>query len=330
MSLLKKLLAALFLASAVGAAAYYIPRLSVSGTLAVSGVVEIQEVRLGSKLGGRVAEVPVKEGDVVEPGQLLVLFETPELAAQHQQQQSRVTWAQANLDKAKNGSRPEELRQAKAELESLQADLTLAEAEFQRIGTLFQDKKLTRADHDAAVAGRQRMRGRVASAQAHYDLLCAGSRAEDIALMEAALVEAQGKLKEIEAHLAEAKVLAPERCLVEVVAIRKGDLVVPNQPVLRVLRAEDLWVKAYVPETRLREVRLGQHVAVSMDSDPLRKFRGTVFQISSESEFTPRNIQSIDERRFQVFGLKIRVEDSAGIFKSGMSAKVEFTAPASP
>ena len=237
-----------------------------------------------------------------------MLFETPELEAQHQQQQSRVAWAAANLEKAKNGSRPEEIRQAKAELDSLQADLTLAEAEFQRIETLYQDKKLTRADLDAAVAGHHRMQGRVASAQARYELMCAGSRAEDIALMEAALVKAQGKLKEIDANLAEAKVLAPERCLIEVVAVRKGDLVVPNQPVLRVLRADDLWVKAYVPETRLGEVRLGQVVTVTIDSDPQRKFRGTVFQVSSESEFTPRNIQSVDERRYQVFGLKIHVD----------------------
>lgn len=327
MSTFKKLMALLFLATAVGAAAYYIPKFAAKGDLSVSGVVEIQEVRLGSKLGGRVADVQVREGDIAQPGQLLVLFETPELAAQHQQQQSRVAWATANLEKAKNGSRPEEIRQAKAELDSLQADLTLAEAEFRRIETLYQDKKLTRADHDAAVAGHHRMQGRVASAQAHYELMCAGSRAEDIALMEAALVEAQGKLKEIEANLAEAKVTAPERCLIEVVSVRKGDLVAPHQTVLRVLRADDLWVKAYVPETRLGEVRRGQDVTVMMDSHPERKFRGTVFQVSSESEFTPRNIQSVDERRYQVFGLKIRVDDTEGIFKSGMSARVVFTAP---
>lgn len=327
MSLFKKLMSLLLLASVLGAAAYYIPKYAASGPLSVSGVVEIQEVRLGSKLGGRVAEVPVQEGDVAQPGQLLLLFETPELEAQHQQQVSRVAWAQANLDKARNGSRPEEIRQAKAELESLQADLTLAEAEFQRIEKLYQDKKLTRADYDAAVAGHNRMRGRVTSAQARYELLCAGSRVEDIALMEAALVESQGKLKEIEANLAEAKVVAPEKCLIEVVAVRKGDLVTPNQPVLRVLRADDLWVKAYVPETRLGEVRPGQVVTVTMDSDPTRPYHGTVFHISSESEFTPRNIQSVDERRYQVFGMKIRVEDTEGVFKSGMSAKVVFDAP---
>lgn len=327
MSLLKKLVCVLLMATVIGAAAYFLPKLSLSGELKVSGVVEIQEVRLGSKVGGRVADVKVKEGDVVEPGQLLVVFETPELEAQYQQQVSRVAQAQATLDKARNGFRPEEVRQARSELESLEADLAFAEQEFKRIEALYKDKKLTRGDYDTAVAARSRMQGRVASAKAHYDLLCAGTRSEDIALAEANLLEAQGKLKEMEANLAEGKVAAPERCLIEVVAVRKGDLVPPNQPVLRVLRADDLWVKAYVPETRLGEVRLGQLVDVTIDTYPGRKFRGTVYHIASESEFTPRNIQSVDERRYQVFGLKIRVEDTEGVFKSGMSANVVFNHP---
>jgi HlyD family secretion protein len=324
MSLLKKFLVVLLFAGAIGAAAYYLPQLTLTHELKVSGVVEIQEVRLGSKVGGRVADIRVREGDIAEPQQLLVVFEAPELEAQHQQQVSRVAQARANLEKAKNGFRPEEIRQARSELESLQADLALAEQEFQRIEALYKDKKLTRSDYDTAVAVRSRMQGRVAAAQAHYDMLSAGTRAEDIALAEASLLEAQGKLKEIEANLAEAKVVAPERCLVEVVSVRKGDLVPPHQPVVRVLRADDLWVKVFVPETRLGEVRLGQEVDVTIDSHPGRKFRGTVYHIAGESEFTPRNIQSIDSRRYQVFGLKIRVDDTEGIFKSGMSASVTF------
>lgn len=326
MPLIFKFVGILCLVAALMAAAYYLPGYSFSRDLSISGVVEIQEVRLGSKLGGRVAEVKIQEGELAEPGQVLVVFESPELQAQKQQQQSRVSWAEANLAKAKNGSRPEEIQKAKAELESVEADLRLAEEDLKRYGKLFEDKKLTRADFESAVAGRKRMEGRAAAAKAHYDLMYIGSRPEDIALAEASLVEARGKLQEIEANLAEAVVVAPERSIVEVVAVRKGDLLPPNQPVVRVLRADDLWVKAYVPETRLGEVRLGQQVSVKIDSYPDRKFQGTVFQVSNESEFTPRNIQSADQRRYQVFGMKIRVNDSEGIFKSGMSASVVFDA----
>jgi multidrug resistance efflux pump len=135
-------------------------------------------------------------------------------------------------------------------------------------------------------------------------------------------VEAQGKLREIEANLQEAVVRAPERVLVEVLAVRKGDVVPPNQPILRVLRADDLWVKVYVPETELGRVKLNQPAEVTVDAYPGRVFSGTVFHIAAESEFTPRNVQSVDERRHQVFGIKVRVPDPQGIFKSGMAAEV--------
>jgi multidrug resistance efflux pump len=110
--------------------------------------------------------------------------------------------------------------------------------------------------------------------------------------------------------------------LVEVVSVRKGDIIAPNQPILKVLRADDLWVKIYVPETQLGQLRLNQEVEVTVDSYPDRRFSGTIMLIAAESEFTPRNVQSADERRHQVFGVKVRVPNPEGIFKSGMAAEV--------
>src|SRR5262249_8090975 len=120
-------------------------------------------------------------------------------------------------------------------------------------------------------------------------LLENGNRAEDIAQAEAALAEVRGKLREVEAQLQEASVRAPEQAVVEVLSVRKGDVVAPNQIMLRVLRADDLWVKVYVPETELGRIGLGQKVDVTIDSYPNKRFTGTVEQIAGESEFTPRN-----------------------------------------
>jgi multidrug resistance efflux pump len=92
--------------------------------------------------------------------------------------------------------------------------------------------------------------------------------------------------------------------------------------VVRVLRADDLWVKAYVSEVDLGKVHLGHEVELTIDSFPSKRFQGVVAQIASASEFTPRNIQSVDERRHQVFAIKVRVDDPQGIFKSGMAADV--------
>jgi len=292
-------------------------------TVQLPGVVEIQEVRLGSKIGGRVAEVLVREGETVAAGQLLVSFEAPEREAQLLQQQARLAGAEADLEKARHGTREEEIRQAKSDLEAAAADLKLAEQDFDRAESLV-PKALSRSEFDAKRAALSRSRGRVASNQAHLDLLLAGTRAEDIALAEANVSEARGKLQEIQADLAEARVAAPEKAVVQVVTVRKGDLVPANQPVIRILRADDQWVKVYVPETELGRVRLNEQVSVTCDADPGRRFEGTVFQISSESEFTPRNVQSVRERRYQVFGVKVRVHDTEGVFKPGMAANVIF------
>jgi multidrug resistance efflux pump len=292
--------------------------------LRLAGVVEIQEVRLGSKIGGRVAEVCVREGDVVQPGQLLVRFEVPELEAQHQQWQARLQSMEAGLEKAKNGPRPEEIRQARSDLEVAQTNLRLARENFARIEKIYRRGGSDQAEYDATRAARDQCMGQVGAAKAKLDLLLAGTRFEDIADAEARVVEMRGKIRELEANLQEALVRAPERAVVEVLAVRKGDLVPPNQPILRVLRADDLWIKVYVPETELGKVRLGQEVAVTSDSYPGRRFTGVVRQVASESEFTPRNVQSAEERRNQVFGTKVYVADPEGVFKSGMAAEAVF------
>jgi multidrug resistance efflux pump len=121
-------------------------------------------------------------------------------------------------------------------------------------------------------------------------------------------------------------VRAPSRAVIEVLSVRKGDLVPPNQPVVRMLKADDLWVRVYVPETQLGKVRVGEKAEVSIDAYPDRRFEGEVIQIDAISEFTPRNVQSVDERRYQVFGVKVRVpqpdDPKEQVFKSGMAAEV--------
>jgi multidrug resistance efflux pump len=366
------------LVAAVLALGFFWPFRDRGRVLRLPGVVEVQEVRLGSKIGGRVAEVAVHEGDMAQPKQLLVRFHVPELEAQRAQQQARVAAVEAELERAINGPRPqekdaaraayeaaqarverlvagwreEEKEQARQELQTADADLSLALEDFERQNRLYRQNASARADYDAARAARDRARGRVAAARARYDMLMKGSRPEDIkearaeaarlkanydlleagtreedkAEIRARLAEARGKLREIEANLAEADVRAPQRAVIEVLAVRPGDLVPPNQPILRVLKADDLWVRAYVPEIELGKLRLHQPVQVTIDAYPGRRFEGTIRQIASESEFTPRNVQSADERRHQVFGIKVVVpqpeDPKERVFKSGLAAEV--------
>jgi HlyD family secretion protein len=350
---------------------WYIHRVPTS--LSLPGVVEIQEVRLSSKLGGRVKRVVIREGDLVKAGDPLVYLEAPEMRAQLEQAQARLDAARADLEKARNGSRYEEIEQARAavgsaearwqrlkagsrpeEIEQAQADLDSAEGEFRgaeqdlQRATKLGLRILSQQEIDAIRSAYTRLQGRVGSARAHLKLLKAGSRAEDIAEAAADLQKAKANLEllehgsrpediasaeargaelaarvaELKVNLQEAVIHAAEPAVVEVLAVRKGDIVTANQPVVRVLRADDLWVKVYVPETELGRVRRLETVVVTIDSYPDRRFEGTVEQVASASEFTPRNIQSADERKHQVFAIKVHVADPQGIFKSGMAATV--------
>jgi multidrug resistance efflux pump len=255
--------------------------------------------------------------------------------------------ARARLIRLRFGSRPEEIRSAESDLALAEADERLAFKEFERQRRLLDSPAFTQADFDAALATLEHRRDQTASARAKRDLVEAGNRIEDmeegaalwrqakanhqllveqtpldVAQAEAKVAEAKGKVEEIEADRAEMVVKAPEPAVVEVLAVRPGDLVAANQPIVRVLRASDLWIKVYVPETDLGKVRLNQAVTATVDAYPNRPLKGQVVVINSESEFTPRNVQSIDERRHQVFGVRVRVDDPQGIFKSGMAAEV--------
>ena len=362
------------LAALAGVAAWYRPWESSAKELRLPGTVEVQEVRLGSKAGGRVAAVHVREGQVVEPGTLLVSFDSPELAARRDLARARLDAAQAALDKANRGPRDEEIAEARAaadaakaryakmtagfrdeqkeqsknELAAALAEEKQAEDEMTRIQLLNGTAAVSRTDYSNALMFRDRARARVKVARAlndmmingnrpeeiaeakaeaeradaHHLLLKNGTRPEDKAAAYAAVAETQAAVNEAEVNLKEAAVYAPERCVVESLPVRAGSLVPPGQPVAVVLRADDLWVKVFVPATELGRLRLGQGVEVSVDSHPGTRFHGDVIQIATVSEFTPRNVQSIDERKHQVFAVKVRVTDAPGVLKSGMAAEV--------
>ncbi|MBX9679638.1 MAG: efflux RND transporter periplasmic adaptor subunit [Gemmataceae bacterium] len=357
-----------------------------SKELRIAGIVEVQEVRLGSKVGGRVAELFVREGAQLHPGMKLLRLEAPELENQKKQLQAREVAAKADYDRALAGARAEEKRAAEAataaakarydriafgwreeekrwavsELETASAELKQALDDYQRLYELYQSKSAAKADIDAALGARDRARGRVNAAKAKADMyqlgnrpedvfeakaeweklkakadeLNAGSRVEDIALAQAKWQEAKAKVEEVEISLKEATVFAPDSyefkdAIVEIASVRVGDLVTANQPIFRVLCANDMWVKVFVPETELAYVKVGTSnspasiVDVTLDGLPNKTFKGRVIQVSNVSEFTPRNVQSVDQRRFQVFGVRIAVDETDGRFHAGMATAVK-------
>lgn len=276
----------------------------------VSGTIEVDETRVASRYGGRIEEIFVREGDALTNGQLIAVLSASELAPRRAQ-------LAAQLAEAEAGPRREEIAAAKAEWEAQTAQEIFSHAERQRALELFAEKTISVTERDRAVTAAQLAQQTVAAAKARYDLLLAGTRSERIALIRA-------QLAELDAYLAEMKIVAPTNCVLEVLSVKVGDVVAPNQSIATLLFTNHLWVRVFVPEPWLGHIKLGDTVEVRVDSFPEKTFSGEVEQIQRSAEFTPRNVQTVGERVKQVFGVKVKLDNSEGQLRAGMAADVVF------
>lgn len=276
----------------------------------VSGTIEVDEVRVASRYGGRVESIHASEGAGLTSGQIIAVLTAAELEAKREQ-------LAAQLAEAEAGPRLEEIAAAKAEWEALTAQQLLAHAERQRAAELIAEKTISATEYDRTVASAQALERTGAAAKARYDLLLAGTRLERLALLRA-------QLAELDAHRAEMKISAPTNCVLEVLSVKVGDVLAPNQPVATLLLTNHLWARVFVPARWLGFIQPGDAVTVRTDSFPGEDFSGIVEQVQRSAEFTPRNVQTVDERVKQVFGVKVKLTDTTGRLRAGMAADVFF------
>jgi HlyD family secretion protein len=276
----------------------------------VSGTIEVDEARVASRYGGRVEKIMAREGEALTNGQPIVDLDASELRAQHDR-------FAAQLAEWEAGPRKEEIAAAKADWEAQLAQLDFARSDAKRVEDLFSQKAVSTTDRDQAVMRADSLTKSAAAAKSRYDLLLAGTRPEQLA-------QGRAMLAEIDSHLREMRIASPGDCVLEVLSVKVGDVLAPNQSVATLLLTNHIWVRVFVPETWLGKIQLGEAVTVRVDSFPDKDFKGEVEQIAREAEFTPRNVQTVEDRIKQVFGIKIRLDNSEGKLRAGMSADVVF------
>ena len=281
----------------------------------VSGTIETDEAHVASRYGGRVEQTLAQEGDALKPGQPILELEASELRARREQ-------AAALLAEWEAGPRKEEIAAARGDWESVAAELEFARSDAKRARELFEKNTIAETDRDRTISHAQALEKSVAAAKARYELLVAGTRPERIA-------QARAQLAEIDAQLREMKIVAPTNCVLEVLSVKVGDVLAANREVATLLLPH-LWVRVFVPETWLGHIKPGQEVQVHVDSFPNETFSGQVEQINRAAEFTPRNVQTVEERIKQVFGVKIRLPSDQEKLRAGMSADVIFPGVAAP
>ncbi len=278
-------------------------------TDSVSGTIETDEVHVASRYGGRVEKIFAREGDGLKAGDLIVQLEASEL-------QARLDRANANLQELIAGPRPQELAAAKSQWEAQVAELDLARREAKRSEQLLATHTISPEEHDRTANRVQSLEKSVAALKSQYDLLVAGTRSERIA-------QAKADVAELETQVREMRIYSPTNTILEVLSVKVGDVIPANREVATLVLANDIWVRVYVPETWLGFLKVGGAAKIKVDSFPDKTFNGVIEQIARVAEFTPRNVQTTEERIKQTFGIKIRL-DAVDELRPGMSVDAVF------
>jgi HlyD family secretion protein len=286
----------------------------------VSGNIETTTVGVGFKIAGHVTQRLVDEGDSVKKGQLIANLETTDLQLDVANANAQLLAAQATLAQLTNGSRPQDVSVAQAALRSAEADKQNAAVEYQRMQQLFTQSAVSAQDRDRSQTAYATANARADQAAQQLSVVVEGPRIEEIDLAAARVEQAKQLLKLAQTRLDYAQIIAPINGVVLSKNIEAGEYVSPGTPVVTIGELDQVWLKAYIAETDLGKVKLGQKVAVTTDTYPNKIYNGYIGFIASEAEFTPKNIQTAEERVKLVYRIKIMIENNARELKPGMPA----------
>ncbi len=252
----------------------------------VSGTIEVDEVHVGPRSGGRVEKIFAWEGDTLRAGQPIAELDASELHARRNLAEAQINTAIRDAD-------------------SQEAQVQFLRDDAKRQKDLLQRKVVSPSDAQRADSA-------------------ARSQEKNVEAARMRITQARAQLADIDAQLAEMQVVAPADSVLEVLSVKVGDVLPANREVATLLLTNHLWVRVYVPEPWLGLIKVGDPVRVRVDSFPSKDFEGTVEQINRQAEFTPRNVQTVADRIRQVFGVKIRLPNTDDRLRAGMSADVYF------
>lgn len=291
--------------------------------LVASGTVEATEADLAFRTPGRIESIEPREGDAVSGGEALAWLDDRDATSAREAAAARVDAAAARLAELQAGARPQELAQARAALASAEARRAEAARDAERARRLFEGGAVSRQALDRAETALEVARSAAAQAGEQLDLVRQGPRAETLAAQRAGLEQARAELDRADAALDHGRIEAPFPGVVTVRHRQAGEVVAAGAPILTILDPTDRWVRIYVREDRIGRVALGMPARIVSDTWPDRVYDGEVVFIGSEAEFTPRNVQTPDERTKLVYPVKIRITGDPGFeLKPGIPADV--------
>lgn len=300
-----------------------------------SGYVEAEEIQLAAKVGGRLVELKVDEGARVSAGQVVARLDSTDAELALERAGADRKQADAQLRLLQAGPMPEDVRQAEAQVAAAEAEaglardeLASAERDLDRFEKLLESNAGSRKQRDDASTrrdvARQRVRAtdeRVRAARATLARWRAGARAQEIDAARARVAAADAAIKSLEQTSRDATVTAPMAGVVTQKLVNIGEIVPPGTPLLAIANLDEVWANVYVEEPVIPRIRLGQSVTLRTDAGST--LNGQITFISSKAEFTPRNVQTAEERAKLVYRVKVTVKNDQGVLKQGMPVTAE-------
>ena len=302
----------------------------------VSGQVEATDVQVAPEVGGRLIDLRVAEGDRVRAGDVLATLDSADAEIALTRAKADEAQARAQLRLLEAGARLEDIRQAEAQLAGARSDvgaagaeLTSAQADVERFESLLAANSGSRKQRDDAVTRRdvakehvQGARDRARAAEENLARLRAGARREEIDAARARVASAQAQIATIDKSIRDATIVAPVGGVVTEKLADVGEMIPPRAPIVVVTDLDHAWANVYVGEPVVPRLRLGQPATLFTDAGGAG-VAGTISFISEKAEFTPRNVQTADERSKLVYRVKVSVDNKAGVLKAGMPVEAE-------
>jgi HlyD family secretion protein len=302
----------------------------------VSGHVEATDVQVSAQVGGQLLELRVAEGDRVTAGDVIARLDTRDTDLSLQRIRAERQQADAQVRLLRAGARREDIRQAgaqfqaaNADIEAAQADLTAAEADLARFEALLASNAGSRKQRDDALARRDVARGRLQAAreraragQETVSRLQAGARREEIEGAMARLAAVDAQIATLEKAIADATIAAPATGVVTEKLVEQGELIAPRMPLVVITDLAHAWADVFVDEPAIPRLRVGQAATLHTDAGG-EAIPGKVTFISPRAEFTPRNVQTAEERSRLVYRVKVSADNTSGVLKEGMPVEAE-------
>jgi len=289
-------------------------------TIEGTGTIEAKQIDISSAVAGKIEQVLVEEGDEVKTGDILLKIDDTDYRIRRKLASAQLDAAEANLKLILSGAREEDVQQAQENVRATNAAFQKAKANYERVKNLFENGSATKSTLDDAKAGYEIADAKFKSAKKAFEKLVKGARIEEIKMAQANKNQAEANLELIEKQIEDCIIKAPSGGKLVNKLVEPGERIMPNGMVATIADTDSMCITIYVSDKNIGKVKTGQKAEIRIDTYEDRVFEGIVRFIAEEAEFTPKNIQTKEERVKLVFGVKIKIDNKEGILKSGLPA----------